>query len=136
MSMAHSIESRVPLLDHLVVEFAASLPSSLRMPGGRLKHLLKQLAFSLVPRDIIDRPKQGFGVPVGHWFRGELRDAFGDILGSARTRQRGYFAMGFIDRILAEHLAGVRDHSRQLWMLLVFELWHRQYVDQFSSVAA
>jgi asparagine synthase (glutamine-hydrolysing) len=135
MSMAHSIESRVPLLDHFVVEFAASVPAAMKMPGGRLKHLLKELAFSLVPREILDRPKQGFGVPVGHWFRGELRDAFGDILGSPRTRQRGYFDATFIDRVLAEHLAGKRDHSRQLWMLLVFELWHRQYVDQ-AAVAA
>ncbi len=135
MSMAHSIESRVPLLDHLVIEFAASLPASMKMPGGRLKHLLKQLAFSLVPREILDRPKQGFGVPIGHWFRGELRDAFGDILGAPRTRQRGYFDYGFVDRVLAEHLAGRRDHSSRLWMLLVFELWHRQYVDQ-AAVAA
>jgi asparagine synthase (glutamine-hydrolysing) len=135
MSMAHSIESRVPLLDHLVVEFAASIPAAMKVPGGRLKHLLKELAFSLVPREILDRPKQGFGVPVGHWFRGELRDAFGDILGSARARQRGYFDAPFIDRVLAEHLAGKRDHSRQLWMLLVFELWHRQYVDQAAAAA-
>jgi asparagine synthase (glutamine-hydrolysing) len=135
MSMAHSIESRVPLLDHLVIEFAASLPASMKMPGGRLKHLLKQLAFSLVPREILDRPKQGFGVPVGHWFRGELRDAFGDILGSPHARQRGYFDLRFVDRVLAEHLSGRRDHSWQLWMLLVFELWNRQYVDA-PAVAA
>src|SRR5688572_9304911 len=136
MSMAHSIESRVPLLDHFVVEFAASVPAAMKMPGGRLKHLLKQLAFSLVPREILDRPKQGFGVPIGRWFRGELRDVFGDILGSPLARQRGYFDAGFVDRVLAEHLSGTRDHSQRLWMLLVFELWHRQYVDQFSSVAA
>jgi asparagine synthase (glutamine-hydrolysing) len=135
MSMAHSIESRVPLLDHLVVEFAASLPVGMKMPGGRLKHLLKELAFSLVPRDMLDRPKQGFSVPIGHWFRGELREAFGDILGSPLTRQRGYFDHRFIDRVLTEHLDGKRDHSWQLWQLLVFELWHRQYVDR-TAVAA
>jgi len=135
MSMAHSIESRVPLLDHLVVEFAASLPASLKMPGGRLKHLLKTLAFSLVPREILDRPKQGFGVPIGHWFRGELREAFGDILGSTLTRQRGYFNAPFVERLLAEHLSGRRDHSWRLWQLLVFELWHRQYVDQAAAAA-
>ncbi len=134
MSMAHSIESRVPLLDHLVVEFAASLPVSMKMPGGRLKHLLKRLAFSLVPQEILDRPKQGFSVPIGSWFRGEMREAFGDILGSSLTRQRGYFDQLFVDRVLAEHLQGKRDHSWRLWQLLVFELWHRQYVDQ--AVAA
>ncbi|MGH9348987.1 MAG: asparagine synthase (glutamine-hydrolyzing) [Vicinamibacterales bacterium] len=135
MSMAHSIEARVPLLDHLVVELAASLPASMKMPGGRLKHLLKELAFSRVPREILDRPKQGFGVPVGRWFRGEMREAFGDILGSPLTRQRGYFDATFVDRVVADHLAGRRDHSWRLWMLLVFELWHRQYVDR-AAVAA
>ena len=135
MSMAHSIESRVPLLDHRVVEFAASLPASLRIQGDRRKHLLKQLAFRLVPRELLDRPKQGFGVPIGHWFRGSLRDVFGDILGSPDARQRGYFNYGFVDRVLAEHLSGRRDHSLRLWQLLVFELWHRQYAGQ-AAVAA
>jgi asparagine synthase (glutamine-hydrolysing) len=135
MSMAHSIESRVPLLDHQVVELAASLPPSMKIRGDRRKHLLKELAFRLVPRELLDRPKQGFGVPIGHWFRGSLRDTFGDILGSPLTRQRGYFNYEFVDRVLEEHLAGRRDHSRRLWQLLVFELWNRQYVDQ-SAVAA
>lgn len=135
MSMAHSIESRVPLLDHLVIEFAASLPASMRMRHGRLKHLLKELAFRLVPRDLLDRPKQGFGVPIGRWFRGELREAFGDILGSSLSRQRGYFDAAFVGRVLDEHLTGARDHSCRLWQLLAFELWHRQYVDR-EAVAA
>jgi asparagine synthase (glutamine-hydrolysing) len=135
MSMAHSIESRVPLLDHRVVEFAASLPVSMKIQGDRRKHLLKQLAFRYAPREILDRPKQGFGVPIGHWFRGSLRDAFGDILSSPTTRQRGYFDYRFVDRVLEEHLSGRRDHSLRLWQLLVFELWHRQYVDS-AAVAA
>jgi asparagine synthase (glutamine-hydrolysing) len=129
MSMAHSIESRVPLLDHHVIEFAASLPPGLKIRGGGLKYLLKQLAFTLVPRAMLDRPKQGFAVPVNHWFRGSLREAFGDILGSPVTRQRGYFDYTFVDRILAEHVSGKRDHALRLWQLLVFELWNRQYVD-------
>ena len=129
MSMAHSIESRVPLLDHHVVEFAASLPSGLKIHGGTRKYLLKQLAFKLVPREMLDRPKQGFGVPINHWFRGSLRDAFGDLLGSAVARQRGYFDYTFVDRVLAEHLTGKRDHALRLWQLLIFELWNRQYVD-------
>ena len=135
MSMAHSIESRVPLLDHVVVEFAASLPATMKIARTRRKHLLKQLAFRLVPREILDRPKQGFGVPIGHWFRGSLRDVFGDVLGSAATRQRGYFNQAFVDRVLREHLAGKRDHALRLWQLLVFELWHRQHVDS-AAVAA
>ncbi|MGE3403281.1 MAG: asparagine synthase (glutamine-hydrolyzing) [Vicinamibacterales bacterium] len=135
MSMAHSIESRVPLLDHQVVEFAASLPASMKIQGDRRKHLLKQLAFRLVPRELLDRPKQGFGVPIGHWFRGSLRDAFGDILGSAQTRQRGLFNYRFVDRVLEEHLAGTRDHSLRLWQLLVLELWQREYVDPAAAAA-
>ncbi len=136
MSMAHSIESRVPLLDHVVAEFAASLPVSMKIRAGRRKHLLKQLAFRLVPREMLDRPKQGFGVPIGHWFRGSLRDVFGDILRSPTTRQRGYFNGAFVDRLLEEHLTGRRDHSLRLWQLLVFELWHRQYVDAAATAAA
>ncbi len=129
MSMAHSIESRVPLLDHCVVDFAASLPADLKIRHGVRKYLLKQLAYRLVPRPLLDRPKQGFGVPIGHWFRGSLRDAFGDILASPTARQRGYFDYRFVDRILSEHLSGKRDHALRLWQLLVFEQWHRQYVD-------
>ena len=136
MSMAHSIESRVPLLDHQVVEFAASLPVSMKIESGRRKHLLKQLAFRLVPREMLDRPKQGFGVPIGHWFRGSLRDVFGDILRSPTTRQRGYFNAAFVDRLLEEHLSGKRDHSLRLWQLLVFELWNRHYVDAAATAAA
>jgi asparagine synthase (glutamine-hydrolysing) len=135
MSMAHSIESRVPLLDHLVIEFAASLPVEMKIHGTRRKHLLKELAFRLVPKEILDRPKQGFGVPIGHWFRGSMRDVFADVLSSPAARQRGYFDVAFVDRILDEHLAGTRDHSLRLWQLVVFELWHRQYVGQ-AAVAA
>jgi asparagine synthase (glutamine-hydrolysing) len=135
MSMAHSIESRVPLLDQRVVDFAASLPGDLKIRHGVRKYLLKQLAYRLVPRALLDRPKQGFGVPIGHWFRGSLREAFGDILASPTARQRDYFDYRFVDRILTEHLSGRRDHALRLWQLLVFEQWHRQYVDS-PAIAA
>jgi len=135
MSMAHSIESRVPLLDQCVVDFAASLPAGLKIRDGVRKYLLKQLAYRLVPRQLLDRPKQGFGVPIGHWFRGSLREAFGDILASPTARQRGYFDYRFVDRILTEHLNGKRDHALRLWQLLVFEQWHRHYVDA-GAIAA
>jgi asparagine synthase (glutamine-hydrolysing) len=135
MSMAHSIESRVPLLDHQVVEFAASLPAALKIQGDRRKHLLKTLAFRLMPRELLDRPKQGFGVPLGHWFRGSMRDLFGDALGSPSARQRGYFNQPFVDRVLDEHLSGKRDHSLRLWQLLVFELWCRHYAAS-AAIAA
>jgi asparagine synthase (glutamine-hydrolysing) len=135
MSMAHSIESRVPLLDPLVVEFAASLPAGMKIRHGARKHLLKALAYRLVPRELLERPKQGFGVPLGHWFRGSMRDVFGDVLGSPAARQRDYLDQSFVARILGEHLDGKRDHSLRLWQLLVFELWHRQYSNS-AAIAA
>jgi asparagine synthase (glutamine-hydrolysing) len=129
MSMAHSIESRVPLLDNKVIDFAATLPSRFKISGGRRKHVLKESVRPLLPPGILDRRKQGFGVPLGTWFRGGLTDLFSDVLESARTRQRGYFQPAFVSRLLQEHLGGKRDHTLRLWQLTVFELWHRQYLD-------
>ena len=137
MSMAHSIESRVPLLDNEVVEFAARLPAGLKIKNGRRKHILKEAAAGLLPADILRRPKQGFAVPVSAWFRGGgLRELFADVLLSARAQQRGYFEPRFIDRLVREHVTARRDHSARLWALVVFELWHRQYIDTSERVAA
>ena len=135
MSMAHSIESRVPLLDNEVIAFAASLPATMKIKNGRRKHVLKEVAATLLPRDIIDRKKQGFGVPLGTWFRGQLRELFADTLLSPTTLQRGYFQPAFVKRIVHEHLAGTRDHTLRLWQLLVFERWHRAYIDQRGAAA-
>jgi asparagine synthase (glutamine-hydrolysing) len=129
MSMAHSIESRVPLLDNEVIEFAATLPSPFKIRDGRRKHVLKEALRPLLPAGILDRRKQGFGIPLGVWFRGGLTDVFSDVLASPRARQRGYFEPSFVDRLVHEHLSGARDHTLRLWQLLVFELWHRQYLD-------
>jgi asparagine synthase (glutamine-hydrolysing) len=129
MSMAHSIESRVPLLDNHVIEFAAGLPAHLKIAGGRRKQVLKEAARGLLPASILDRRKQGFGVPLAHWFNGELAGLFADVLASPKTRQRGYFEPAFVDRLIAEHRSGRRDHNLRLWQLLVFELWQRQYLD-------
>src|SRR4029453_14369154 len=136
MSMAHSIESRVPLLDNEVIEFASTLPASLKIVNGRRKHVLKEAASRLLPPEILDRRKQGFGVPLGVWFRGGLTDVFPDVVPPPTTRQRGYFSSAFVDRIVGEHLSGKRDHSLRLWQLLVFELWHRHYLDTTLSIAA
>ena len=136
MSMAHSIESRVPLLDNQVIEFAATLPSHLKIHNGRRKHVLKEAVKGLVPAALLDRKKQGFGIPLGVWFRGGLTGIFADVLGSARTRQRGYFQPGFVDRLVREHLSGQRDHTLRLWQLLVFELWHRHYLDAAAPASS
>ena len=142
MSMAHSIESRVPLLDNDVIRFASSLPASMKIKNGRRKHLLKEVAATLLPKEIIDRRKQGFGVPIGVWFRRNqaeagshtgptsgLHELFADTLLSSRAMQRGYFQPAFVRQLVNEHLAGTRDHTLRLWQLVVFERWHRLYAD-------
>jgi asparagine synthase (glutamine-hydrolysing) len=131
MSMAHSIESRVPLLDNEVIDFASTLPAALKIYEGRRKHVLKQVAATLLPREILERRKQGFGVPLGTWFRGNLRELFADTLLSPSSLQRGYFQPAFVREIVDEHLAGKRDHTLRLWQLVVFEKWHQQYVNSF-----
>ena len=135
MSMAHSIETRVPILDNLVIDFAATLPARLKIRDGRRKHILKETLRPMLPPGILDRRKQGFGIPLGTWFRGGLTGLFSDVLDAPRTRQRGYFEPAFVSRLLKEHLAGERDHTLRLWQLLVFELWHRQYLDKAAAAA-
>jgi asparagine synthase (glutamine-hydrolysing) len=129
MSMAHSIESRVPLLDNEVIAFAGMLPAALKIKDGRRKHILKEVAASLLPPGMVDRRKQGFGVPLGVWFRGNLRELFADTLLSPRALQRGYFKPAFVRLLVNEHLSGKRDHTLRLWQLVVFERWHLQYAD-------
>ena len=136
MSMAHSIESRVPLLDNEVVEFAARLPAAVKIRNGRRKHILKEAATGLVPSAILERRKQGFGVPIDVWFRTSPRDLFADVLLSTRARQRGYFESRFVERLVREHAAGRRDHSARLWALVVFESWHRRYLDARENPVA
>ena len=129
MSMAHSIESRVPLLDTAVIELAATLPASVKMKAGRQKHVLKEAVADLLPSAILDRPKHGFSVPIGSWFRGGVGDLFADTLLSGRTTSRGLFQERTVTRLVREHVEGRRDHTLRLWLLVVLELWQRQYVD-------
>ncbi len=129
MSMAHSIESRVPLLDQAVVRFAHSLPARMKIRGTDRKHILKRAAESILPAEVLTRRKQGFAVPIGIWFRGGLREVVTDVLQSPRARQRGYFERAYVDTLIREHVRGIREHTFRLWQLLVFELWHRRYLD-------
>ena len=123
----------MPLLDNEAIAFASSLPAAYKIKDGRRKHILKEVAATLLPKEIIERRKQGFGVPIGVWFRGNLRDLFADTLLAARTLQRGYFQPGFVRMLVGEHLSGKRDHTLRLWQLVVFERWHQQYVDASSA---
>jgi asparagine synthase (glutamine-hydrolysing) len=129
MSMAASLEVRAPILDHLVVEGAARLPENLKFRNGRGKYLLKKLAARVgVPQGVLNRPKQGFALPLVHWLRGELKDDLLPILVEPRTLARGYFNPKAIRVLLDEHSRGRRDHSAQIWLLLMFELWHRNFL--------
>lgn len=127
-TMAHSLEARSPFLDHKLMEFAARLPADMKIRGRTSKWLLKQAGRSWVPDAVIDRPKMGLRVPVAAWLRNELRDLVHDALTDVTARTRPYFEPATIDRLIDEHEAGT-DHSRQLWTLLCFELWHRTFVD-------
>ena len=128
-SMAVSLESRVPLLDHRLLEFVATIPSSLKLKGGAGKYILKRAMASRLPSDILSRRKMGFGVPLGAWFRGELRDMTHDLLLDPRTRQRGIFRPSWVNRLLRDHDSGRRDCSARLWAMLCLELWMRRWAD-------
>lgn len=134
MSMAASLETRAPLLDHIFVELAARIPARWKLNGREGKYLLKKLAERLgVPAEVIYRPKRGFGVPLVHWFRNELKSGLYDILTEPRTLQRGYFNPAAVRRLLREHGSRERDRSSDLWLLLMFELWHRNFLEPARS---
>jgi asparagine synthase (glutamine-hydrolysing) len=128
-SMAHSLEVRSPLLDHRVVEFAASLPVALKLRGREHKYLLKRAMRGYLPDRILTRRKMGFGVPIDAWLRGELREMVRETLLSRRALERGYFNAAPLRRLVDDHQAGRANHHFTLWALLMLELWHREYVD-------
>jgi asparagine synthase (glutamine-hydrolysing) len=130
MSMAVSLEARVPLLEHKLVEFVSRMPASLKMRGQESKYVFKRAVRGLVPDEILDRPKQGFGVPISEWINRELRERVRDTFADARTRSRGLFEPAYVDVLLAEHERGRRDHSTALWALFILELWQRSFADE------
>ncbi len=127
-SMAASLEARAPFLDHQLAEYAAGIPFNLKLRRGQTKHILKEAARDLLPDDIIDRKKHGFGIPLGAWLRRDMRPVR-DLLLSRRARQRGLLQMRTVERLIVQHESGQRDNNRQLWALLTLEEWHRQFVD-------
>jgi asparagine synthase (glutamine-hydrolysing) len=131
MSMAASLEMRAPLLDHELAEWAAGLESRWKVRAGQGKYLLRKLALRIgVPRSVLERPKQGFTLPLGDWLRGELKDEVPRLLLEPRSLQRGYVNRRAVERILDEHRRARRDHSGAIWLLLMFELWHRNFLEQ------
>jgi asparagine synthase (glutamine-hydrolysing) len=136
MSMANSLEVRAPLLDHVFAERVTRLPSSWKMRAGEQKYILKKLAVRLgVPESVIYRSKRGFGIPLTHWFRKELRQNLLEVLLEPKTLQRGYFDAAALKKLVKEHLGGRRDRSSELWALLMFELWHRNFLEKRPSLS-
>jgi asparagine synthase (glutamine-hydrolysing) len=128
MSMAASIESRVPFLDHPLVEFVAGLPDRAKLRGMTTKWMLRQAMRHRLPAPILSRKKMGFPVPVGRWLRGEWRFLLDDLVLGERARSRGLFEPAAVRRLVDGHLAG-ENHSERLWALLTFELWSRIFLD-------
>jgi asparagine synthase (glutamine-hydrolysing) len=127
MTMAASIESRVPFLDHELAGYVSSLPDSYRVKGMKTKWILRQAGRKLIPDAILDRPKVGFRVPVNEWFQGPLKEYLNDHLRSAGSMTRDYYDHQVLDRMLDDHMGGKQNHEKLLWALLNLEIWHRQY---------
>jgi asparagine synthase (glutamine-hydrolysing) len=133
MSMAASIELRVPFLDNSVIDFASCLPVEYKLSGISGKYILKKAMGDLLPREIISRRKMGFPVPLGDLFRGGLREDMTDLLNDRRTRQRGYYNLDYLKKCFAEHVEGKADYHKILWAFYVLEVWHRELIDGIAS---
>ena len=121
--MGTSLETRVPLLDHRVAELAWRLPLDMKVRGNTGKWALRQVLYQHVPRELIERPKAGFAIPVGPWLRGPLRDWGESLLDETRLREQGYLDPAPIRQRWAEHQSGRRDHTPSLWAVLMFQAW-------------
>jgi asparagine synthase (glutamine-hydrolysing) len=130
MSMAVSLEARVPLLDHRLLEFASTVPAALKLRNGRRKYLLRRLLERRIPKSIVDRPKHGFTAPIHEWLRGPLASMAADLFFDGRLRSRGVLDERAVARMWHEHRNGTRDHRHRLWSVLMLELWFRQFVDR------
>lgn len=128
-TMAVSLEARSPFLDHHVIEFAASLPEKYKLRGLTTKYLLKRILKQLLPAENLDRRKMGFGVPIGHWFRGKLQPFLRETILSESALKRGLFKPETVKQLVELHARGERDFSHQLWTLLMLELWFQRFID-------
>jgi asparagine synthase (glutamine-hydrolysing) len=132
-SMAHSLETRSPMLDHQFMEFIARLPARSKMNTITRKVILKQAFRNVLPDEILHRHKMGFGVPIDHWFRGELSEFLRDRLLSRRSIERGYFNRRYVERLIEEHTNGHKQWQYVLWNLLMLELWHETFIDSAAQ---
>jgi asparagine synthase (glutamine-hydrolysing) len=127
-TMSHSLEARSPFLDHVLMEFVATLPAGFKQSWGHKKRILKASLRGRVPDALLDRPKMGFSVPLDKWFQEDLKEMAHDVLFSARALQRGYFNRDALNKLLDEHAAN-GGHGARLWDLLMLELWHQTFID-------
>jgi asparagine synthase (glutamine-hydrolysing) len=128
-SMAVSLEARSPFLDHRLMEFAASLPEKMKLRRMTTKYLLKKVLKEFVPGQNLTRRKMGFGVPIGHWFRGSMQAFLRETLLSEKSLERGFFKPERIRGIVEEHIDHHMDHSHRLWSLMMLELWFQRFID-------
>jgi asparagine synthase (glutamine-hydrolysing) len=131
-TMAHGLEARSPLLDHVLMEWAAMIPVKQKLTGGETKALLKSVMEPYLPREVLYRPKMGFGVPIDHWLKSELKTFAFDTLLSVKARQRGLIEPDYVRLMLDEHCSGRRLHHTRLWALLMLELWFQMWIDPGS----
>jgi asparagine synthase (glutamine-hydrolysing) len=129
MSMANSLEARTPFLDYRLVEFAAGLPSHLKLKGLQTKYLLKKCMSSRLPASILKRKKEGFSIPMKNWLRRELRPLMQDLLSPTRLKRGGFFSPSYVEKLMTEHVTGVANHGHQLWSLMTFEIWRDSYLN-------
>ncbi|HNU07860.1 MAG TPA: asparagine synthase C-terminal domain-containing protein, partial [Pyrinomonadaceae bacterium] len=128
MSMAASIESRVPFLDHELAELTARMPVNMKLRGKTTKFLLKEAMAGILPVEILHRKKMGFPVPVGSWFRGPFKKVIDEYVLGDRARSRGIFDPQFVSELVGRHMAG-ENHDERLWSLVNFEIWQRRFID-------
>jgi asparagine synthase (glutamine-hydrolysing) len=128
MTMAKSLESRSPLLDHLLAEHVATLPANLKLRGRTLKYLLRRVAAGHLPQSILERPKQGFMFPLGYWMKGPLLPVVRHLLATSVLIEEGIFRRDSVEQLVAEHLADKADHHVRLWLILNVEMWYRMFV--------
>lgn len=135
MFSAFALDGRAPFLDQQMMEFAAQLPAQLRFKNGTLKYLLKKALLRFFPEEFLNRPKQGFGVPIGEWVRGELRPLAEEFLLGRQAQSRGFFDPAYLRRMLDQHLSRSLDHAQRIWALMVLEAWNRTFLDRENPLA-
>jgi len=130
MSMATSLEARVPFLDYRFAEFAASIPGAAKLQGKKSKIILKQAMEDLLPKEILYRGKEGFSIPIKNWLKEDLKPMMMDMLAPEKIQREGFFQVDFVEKLKTEHLKGVENHSHRLWALMIFGKWYDLYMHE------